>query len=74
MRLTRPGERNRWEAARKHLSPPFGDVRAIAVTAERIDDHVDARKREGANSPTVNRELAALSQLAHIQTLRIGPE
>ncbi len=53
----------RW---RKHLEPAFGRMRAIEVTSDALDAYIDARKAEGAENGTINRELALLRRAFYI--------
>jgi integrase len=53
----------RW---RKHLEPAFGRMRAIEVTSDALDGYIDARKAEGAENGTINRELALLRRAFYI--------
>jgi integrase len=46
----------------KHLSSYFGLVRAVDITADRVQHYVVERQQEGAKSATINRELAALKR------------
>jgi len=50
----------------KHLSGFFGDLAAQNVSAELIDEYVDARLRKGAANGTINRELSALKTMFRI--------
>ena len=50
----------RW---RKHLEPWFGALRAADVSSALIARYVDARMQEGAQTATINRELAALKRM-----------
>jgi integrase len=49
----------RW---RLHLSPIFGHLRAVHVTTQALNEYVDARKLEGAENATINREMAFLKR------------
>lgn len=50
----------RW---RKHLQPFFGTMRAADASSAVIAQYVDARLQQGAQSATINRELAALKRM-----------
>jgi len=47
----------RWK---KHLQPVFGEMRACHVTSDTLDSYIAARKSEGAENGTINREIAIL--------------
>lgn len=49
----------RW---RLHLKPFFGHLRAIQVTSDVLARYVDERQAKGAESATINRELAFLKR------------
>lgn len=47
----------RWQ---KHLQPVFGEMRACDVTTDTLAAYIEARKSEGAENGTINRETAIL--------------
>ncbi|HET9741746.1 MAG TPA: tyrosine-type recombinase/integrase [Terriglobales bacterium] len=49
----------RW---RLHIEPVFGHLRAMHVTTQALNQYVDARKAEGAENATINREMAFLKR------------
>jgi integrase len=53
----------RWKL---HLTPFFGDLRAIDVSSDLIARYVDKRQQQGAKNATINRELAALKRMFHL--------
>jgi len=50
----------RW---RLHLQPFFGVFRAVQVSTAALDDYVAERQEEGAEDPTINREIAAMRRM-----------
>jgi len=44
-----------------HLREFFGDVKAITITTDRINEFISARLNEGYMNSSINRELSALS-------------
>jgi len=54
---------DRIEDAINHLRVPFGGVKAIDITADRVTAYTAARKAEQAANATVNRELSALRRM-----------
>jgi len=54
---------DRIEDAINHLRVPFGGMKAIDITADRVTAYTAARKTEQAANATVNRELSALRRM-----------
>jgi len=54
---------DRIEDAIGHLRIPFGGMKAVDITADRVTGYVVARKAEQAANATVNRELSALRRM-----------
>ncbi len=52
----------RLELSLRHLADAFGDVRAAAITTDRVTRYAARRLDEGAARGSVNRELAALKR------------
>jgi len=46
-----------------HLSAHFKQLRASAITTDRVKDYVATRREEGAANGTINRELACLKRM-----------
>lgn len=44
-----------------HLRPAFGRLRLDDITVERIEEHLDAKRKKGAKAATLHRQLATLS-------------
>lgn len=54
---------------RSHLKPvreAFGDMRAVAVTAQRVDEYIDRRLEEGKAAATINKETQLLTQVFNL--------
>jgi hypothetical protein len=47
----------------KHLRHTFGRYRAVDLTTDRINAHIEERQQEQARNATINRELAALKRM-----------
>ena len=47
----------------KHLRKSFALDKAIDLTTDRINTHIERRQQEGAKNATINRELAALKRM-----------
>jgi len=52
----------RLELSIKHLQGYFGDLPALAITTERVNAYILARRDAGASDSTVQKELAALKR------------
>lgn len=46
-----------------HLTGSFGQFRAVAITGERVLEHINKRRAQGAAQASVNRELAVLRRM-----------
>jgi site-specific recombinase XerD len=46
-----------------HLSAHFKQLRASAITTDRVKEYVATRREEGAANGTINRELAWLKRM-----------
>ena len=54
---------DRIEDAINHLRVPFGGMKAIDITADRVTAYTAARKAQQAANATINRELSALRRM-----------
>jgi integrase len=57
--------KSRWriEISIDHLEKHFSGKLANEITATHIEDYIEARKRDGAQNGTINRELSALKKM-----------
>lgn len=47
---------------KRHLTPAFGNMRALDVGTSQVRNYISTRRREHAENATINRELAALKR------------